>query len=50
MTDKELPITMEDDEPVLNFDTVADYIVNILAGVGLVATVLFIAFFAGYKS
>lgn len=50
MNDQELPITMEDDEPVLDFDTVMDYVINILAGVGLVATVLFIAFFAGYRS
>lgn len=47
MTEKELPITMEDDEPPVTFDVVADYVINILAGVGLVSTVLFVAFWVG---
>lgn len=44
----ELPITMEDDEPIITFDKVVDYIISLLAGVGLLATIILTAFLMGY--
>lgn len=44
----ELPITMED-EPLITFEKVMDYIVTLLAGVGMVSVIVMIAFWLGYS-
>ena len=43
-----LPITMED-EPLITFEKVMDYIVTLLAGVGMVSVIVMIAFWLGYS-
>lgn len=45
--DCELPITMED-EPLMTFETVMNYIVTLLAGVGIASSILITAFIVGY--
>lgn len=49
MDDKDFLITMEDDEPLITFEKVMDYIITLLAGVGMVSVIVMIAFWMGYS-
>jgi hypothetical protein len=44
--DDDLPITMED--PPITFEAVVGWIINALAGVGILALIVFIGFMLGY--
>lgn len=44
-------ITLEDeDRQLFTFETVADYTITALAGIGLFATIVFVGFLIGYAS
>lgn len=42
-----MPITMEDDEPVVTFDNIVDYAFSLFAAIGVLATTGGIAFLVG---
>lgn len=43
-------ITLEDDEPILTTEKLADYFMGAMAGIGIGFTVIVLAFWLGYSA